>query len=117
INDQLNTSALQDTESLDIFKQKLPAALRLIIIGAEHDAVQLCSFAALSGWEVCVIAADTDPKEISNFPGAKSVINTRAELFDMDLIDDRTAVVLMTHSYSKDLRYLLKLEQGITIPY
>src|SRR5690606_24603158 len=37
INDQLNTSALQDTESLDIFKQKLPAALRLIIIGAEHD--------------------------------------------------------------------------------
>lgn len=117
INDQFNTSSDSNSDDLDVFQQNLPAALRLVIIGAEHDAVQLCKFATLSGWEVCVIATDSDPKEISNFPGAKAVINTRAELFDMDLIDDRTAVMLMTHSYSKDLKYLLRLEQGITIPY
>lgn len=117
IGDQLNTATPQNMDGLEIFKQNLPAALRLIIIGAEHDAVQLCSFAALSGWEVCVIATDSDPKELVNFPGAKSVINTRAELFDMNLIDDRTAVMLMTHSYSKDLKYLLRLEQATTISY
>src|SRR5690606_28725281 len=117
IGDQLNTATPQNMDGLEIFKQNLPPALRLIIIGAEHDAVQLCSFATLSGWEVCVIATDADPKELSNFPGAKAVINTRAELFDMSLIDDRTAIMLMTHSYSKDLQYLLSLEQGMIIPY
>ena len=93
INDQFNTSSDSNSDDLDVFQQNLPAALRLVIIGAEHDTVQLCKFATLSGWEVCVIATDSDPKEISNFPGAKAVINTRAELFDMDLIDDRTAVM------------------------
>jgi len=117
INHDIHNSSIKQPKSLDVFQENLPPALKLIIIGAEHDAVQLCSFATLSGWDVSVIATDSDPKEISNFPGAKAVINTRAELFDMDLIDDRTAVMMMTHSYSKDLKYLLRLEQGVTIPY
>lgn len=99
-----------------VFEHYIPPALKLIIIGAEHDAVQLCNFASLSGWEVCVIATDSDPKELKNFPGAKSIINTRPELFDSSIIDDRSALMLMTHSYSKDLQYLLKLE-GQVIPY
>ncbi|WP_417363120.1 XdhC family protein [Galbibacter sp.] len=117
MNSGMNTPDALRLEALEVFHEDLPPALNLVIIGAEHDAVQLCSFAALSGWDVCVIATDSDPKEISNFPGAKTVINTRAELFEMDLIDDRTAVMLMTHSYSKDFKYLLRLEQGIVIPY
>lgn len=117
INSDMKNPTIEELGALAIFEESLPPALRLIIIGAEHDAVQLCSFAALSGWEVCVISTDADPKELSNFPGAKTVINTRAELFDMGLIDDRTAIMLMTHSYSKDLQYLLRLEQGMIIPY
>lgn len=117
INSAMMNPTDEKLEALEVFQQDLPPALKLVIIGSEHDAVQLCSFAALSGWDVCVIATDSDPKEISNFPGAKAVINTRAELFDMDLIDQRTAVMLMTHSYSKDLKYLLRLEQGVIIPY
>lgn len=117
INSEMKRPSIEGLKTLDVFTENLPPALKLIIIGSEHDAVQLCSFATLSGWEVCVVATDSDPKEISNFPGAKAVINTRAELFDMSLIDQRTAIMLMTHSYSKDLQYLLKLERGMIIPY
>lgn len=99
-----------------VFEQRLYPALKLVIIGAEHDAVQLCNFASLSGWEVCVIATDSDPKQLENFPGAKAIINTRPELFDTNIIDDRTALMLMTHSYSKDFQYLLKLET-LELPY
>ena len=33
----------------------MPPCFKLIIIGAEHDAVQLCKYAALTGWEVHVV--------------------------------------------------------------
>ena len=42
--------------SLSLFEQELPPCFKLLIIGAENDAVQLCKYASLTGWEVTVIA-------------------------------------------------------------
>ncbi|MDG3584034.1 XdhC family protein [Galbibacter pacificus] len=95
--------------SLDVFVQTLKPSLKLLVIGAEHDAVQLCAMASSCGWEITIVAPETDPKTLENFPGAKAIVNTRPEIFDPAIIDNQTAVVLMTHSYSKDLQYLLKL--------
>jgi xanthine/CO dehydrogenase XdhC/CoxF family maturation factor len=93
----------------NIFKQALQPRFRLLIIGGEHDAVKLCSSASLLGWEVDVITSEKDPKLISDFPGANSVIGISPELAELT-IDTNTAVVLMNHNYVKDLKYLLKLE-------
>ena len=44
---------------------------KLFIIGAEHDAVQLSTFAALTGWDVTVVAAPSEEKTLDDFPGAQ----------------------------------------------
>jgi len=97
-------------ESLEVFNQKLQPCFRLLIIGGEHDAVKLCKAASLLGWEVDVITSAKDPKELSDFPDAKSVIGASPELVDLS-IDNDTAVVLMNHNYVQDLKYLLKLKE------
>ncbi|RED47385.1 XdhC family protein [Seonamhaeicola aphaedonensis] len=96
---------------IKIFTQILPPCFKLLIIGGEHDAVKLCNMAALLGWEVEVITSMSDPKGLKDFPGAKSVIACTPETFTGKNIDDECAVVLMTHNYAQDLRYLLKLKE------
>ncbi|MEJ1221914.1 XdhC family protein [Sediminicola sp. 1XM1-17] len=95
---------------LQVLKQEMKPCFQLMIIGTEHDAVQLCSMASLAGWEVTVIATPLEEKNIFDFPSAYAFINASPEDLDPDSIDVQTAVVVMTHSYAKDLSYLLKLK-------
>jgi xanthine/CO dehydrogenase XdhC/CoxF family maturation factor len=92
-----------------VFEQKLSPCFKLVLIGAEHDAVQLCSYATLTGWEVTIVASPKEEKTINDFPGAAHFIAAEAE--DLSLtMDKQTAIVLMTHSYAKDLQFLAKLK-------
>lgn len=100
----------QKNEGLKHFSQNLPPCFKLLIIGGEHDAVKLCKMASLLGWEVDVVTSMSDPKELKDFPGAKQVIASTPEVFNTSKIDSECSVVLMTHNYAQDLRYLLKLK-------
>ncbi len=110
---------INDTAELDHqatrFVQELPACYRLMIVGSEHDAVQLCSFASGMGWEVTVIAHPTEEKQITDFPGATDLQGVIAEQLDVSAIDEQTAIVLMTHSYVKDLQFLIALQKSTPI--
>ncbi|MDZ4147165.1 MAG: XdhC family protein [Flavobacteriaceae bacterium] len=99
-------SALTDTE-ISIFENELKPCFRLVIVGSEHDAVELCAAASFLGWEVTVIASLKDPKTIENFPGANALINSNPESLDVSQFDSGSAFVLMTHSYVTDLKFLL----------
>ena len=92
------------------FTQDLDPCFKLVIIGAEHDAVQLCAMAAMMGWEVTVVANPKEQKAKSDFPGAGQFIQTEPEDFALQL-DHKTGVLLMTHSYAKDLHYLSILRE------
>ncbi len=98
-------------KDLNMFEQVLDPCFRLWLIGGEHDAVKLCAMAAQLGWEVNVVTSLKDPKELSNFPGARNVFSESPETIQFDKIDNQTAVVLMTHNYSLDLQYLLTLKE------
>jgi xanthine dehydrogenase accessory factor len=98
------------SENLSVFKQTLPACSKLVIVGAEHDAVQLCKYAALTGWEVTIIAGVKEAKTIDNFSGASEFHAITPEEIDISLIDNQTAIVLMTHSFANDLRFLVALK-------
>ncbi len=89
------------------FVQYFEPCFRLLIIGSEHDAVQLCLFASLLGWEVEILSSSEDPKARSDFPGAQKISDAPIEDFS---IDSQTAVVLMTHNYASDLKFLLSLK-------
>jgi len=104
----INQSFIID-KGCEVFEQILSPCFKLLIIGAEHDAVQLCAYAAMTGWEVTIVVNPKEQKELNDFPGANEFIHTDPELLDLN-IDEQTAVVLMTHSYAKDLQYLISLK-------
>ncbi|MFH6603853.1 XdhC family protein [Maribacter algicola] len=100
----------KENSALQLFKEEMPPLFKLMIIGSEHDAVQLCGYAALTGWEVTIATVASEEKTVSDFPGAVDFISGLPEELDVTAVDDQTAVILMTHSYVKDLKYLLRLK-------
>jgi xanthine/CO dehydrogenase XdhC/CoxF family maturation factor len=99
-----------------IFEQEMKSLFKLLVIGGEHDAVKLCSMAALLGWQVDVITSIKDPKKQQDFPGSHAVSAETPENLSLDNLDVQTAVVLMTHNYAQDLKFLLRL-QHIDVAY
>lgn len=93
------------------FTQILQPAFKLILIGGEHDAVKLCKIAANMGWEVDVITSVKDTKSIADFPGANSIIGQSIETIQFKNIEENTAIVLMNHSFVKDLKCLIQLSK------
>jgi xanthine/CO dehydrogenase XdhC/CoxF family maturation factor len=104
-------SGFRVSSTLESFEYILNPCFKLVIIGTEHDAVKLCAFASLMGWEVTIVAPPAEQKSVSDFKGADQFINTDPEEFQTRAIDSETAVILMTHNFAKDLAYLLALKK------
>lgn len=104
------TGTIEEASKFSVFKQDMPPCFKLVIVGAEHDAVQLCQYAALTGWEVTIVAGVKEHKSIKEFPGAHAFYATTPEALDITSIDSQTAIVLMTHNFAYDLRYLVALK-------
>ena len=97
--------------SLDTFTQKLPPVFKLLIIGTEHDAVQLCTLASFTGWHVEMVASGMEMKSIKEFPGAKAIHHVSPEGINELILDEQTAIVLMSHNFAKDLNFLTNLKE------
>lgn len=96
----------------EVFEQQMDPCFKLVIVGAEHDAVQLCLFASLAGWEVTIVAGASEEKQIKDFPGAENFTAVEPEMLSAEDIDDQTALMIMTHSYVRDLKYLLAVKDA-----
>lgn len=109
----LNPSFQEDTTlEAECFKQSFEPLFRLYIFGAEHDAVKLSQAARLLGWEVTVVASPDEAKSCEYFPGASALITPAYDEINKLNIDEQTAVVLMTHSFNKDVQYLMALKNA-----
>lgn len=104
-----NQSSIVEQHHL-LFKQELPPLFQLLIIGAEHDAVQLCKAASNVGWKVSVMASADEQKTLEYFIGADELLTPLFDCIDTSVIDKQTAIVLMTHSFNKDVQYLAALK-------
>ncbi len=100
----------KEEASLSVFEQEMPPCFKLVIFGAEHDAVQLCQFAAFNGWEVTIVSGPMESKTIANFPGANAFYSVSPDALEMQKIDAETAVVIMTHNFANDLKFLIELK-------
>lgn len=100
-------SPLKPDSASERFEQQMQPCFKLVIVGAEHDAVQLCLLASIAGWEVTIVAAASEEKAITDFPGAENFTAIEPEMLSTENIDAQTAVIIMTHSYVRDLKYLL----------
>ena len=101
-------------ENLECFSQEFTPIFQLYIFGAEHDAVALCKMASQIGWEVHIVAPPGEAKKIDYFMGAKSLITPAFDGIETSGFDENTAVVVMTHSFNKDVRYLMALKRSAT---
>ncbi|WP_044206513.1 XdhC family protein [Flammeovirga sp. OC4] len=97
--------------SFEKYQQTLSPEFQLFIFGAEHDAKALCQFAALTGWNVQIIDTLKGTADVTDFSGAKNLIRLNEDDIHQLCIDEHTAIVVMTHSFVKDLAYLLQLHQ------
>lgn len=92
------------------FVELLKPAVSLLVFGAGNDAIPLVKMAAVMGWHTTVIDGRTNYAVATRFPEAKRVLLAKPEQVLSQLnVDNRTAVVLMTHNYNYDLAMLRQL--------
>lgn len=106
---QERQAALDPTDGVNEFEQRMKPCFKLIIFGAEHDTGQLALMANSLGWEVTVVVSPSSAQTLDDFKGAEKLLKQNAEGINLQGIDKNVAVVLMTHSYAKDLSYLYAL--------
>lgn len=107
--------SFEKTDGYAVFKETKVPCFQLLIVGAEHDAVQLGSYAAMTGWEVTVVSSAAEEKTEDDFPGIKKMLSVEPEMLSANIVDEHTAVILMTHSYVRDLKYLLALKDTLPV--
>lgn len=99
-----------EKENRMCFTQSFPPLFQLYIFGAEHDAAELCKAAYNLGWEITIIADPNESKTLDYFPEAIRLITPTFNSLDTSSIDNQTAIILMTHSFNKDVQYLFALK-------
>jgi xanthine dehydrogenase accessory factor len=107
-------SCLVHLSEADVFIEFVAPPLSLVIFGAGHDAIPLAHIAAQLGWDITVADGRPAYARPERFPGAKRVVTMQGNdpIRDID-IDEHSAVVLMTHNFTMDVRLLpLILDRG-----
>ena len=100
-------SYVADKFQFTAFTEFIPPAISLVIIGAGNDIFPLVNMAAILGWKTTVIDGRPAYAKKERFPASCSVLLAKPEkVIDQVAIDDRTAVLLMTHNYNYDLAML-----------
>lgn len=105
------SKTLSKNDELSVLVEEKQPRFKLMIFGTEHDAVQLCNLAAYNGWEVTVVSGPLESKTIDDFPGATAFFSVSPDALELNSIDHETAIILMSHNYANDLKYLLELKE------
>ena len=100
-----NTSYEPESNNLT-YTKTFQSLNRLFIFGIEHDAEKLSQMASFLGWEVIISGTEHSNINNTDFPYAKSTLNVKPEDIDSNEFCKNTAVIIMSHNYSKDLRFL-----------
>jgi xanthine/CO dehydrogenase XdhC/CoxF family maturation factor len=98
------------TGDCEIFVERVGPPVRLVILGAGHDAIPLATIAKALGWHVTVADARSIYAQPDRFPAADRVVLLPAHgaVESLDL-GPSSVIVLMTHNYGSDARLLRRL--------
>lgn len=98
---------VKEVDGERVFYEPLLSPLRLLVCGAGHDAIPLVRQAAELGWNVVVVDVRRALLTTERFPSARGFASpdpsAAAEALDPD---PRTAVILMSHNYLRDIAHL-----------
>jgi len=105
-----NKSAPQSFESAegrkaDLFIEILPPEIHVVLMGHQYDVYPMSRLFKELGWRVSIVAELI--KVNSLFKGIADEIRAPAEFSEL-IIDDHTAIILMSHDYKTDKKNLPK---------
>ncbi|PWS26021.1 alanine dehydrogenase [Pedobacter yonginense] len=104
-------------KSLSALHDFIEPPIALVIAGAGNDVQPLVEIAAVLGWQITVADGRQTHATVQRFPKADLVLVAKPDaLLNKIEIDNRTALVLMSHNYNYDLAMLDGLLQ-IQTPY
>jgi xanthine dehydrogenase accessory factor len=92
-----------------IFHEPLLPPLRLLVCGAGHDAIPLVRQAVELGWQVTVVDVRRALLTAERFPGAAFASPDPVAAAEALRPDARSAVILMSHNYLRDIAHLRSL--------
>jgi len=101
------TPRVEEVAGARVFYEPLLPPLRLLVCGAGHDAIPLVRHAAELGWRVVVVDVRGALLTHGRFPGAAEFASPDpAAAADALAPDERTAAIVMSHNYLRDIGYL-----------
>ena len=100
----MRATLLHGLEALseEIFVERLSPPQRVFILGAGDDAKPLVSMGSLLGWTMNVLDGRAQLARPERFPEAERVETIHSPTSDLQGVERKDAVVLMTHSYEQD---------------
>ena len=102
--------SIGEEDGARVFHEPIQPPMRLVVCGAGHDAIPLVQQAADLGWRVTVADVRRALLTHERFPDAAEFCDADPERAAEALATDgRTAVMLMSHNYLRDLAYLRSL--------
>jgi xanthine/CO dehydrogenase XdhC/CoxF family maturation factor len=106
-------SRLHDLGSAEVFTEVLMPPPRLILFGANDDAIPICAYASDIGFRVTVVDHRPALLPAERFPGAAARLALRPEEDTGALpLGPRTYAVVKTHSFAQDREWVRKLLDG-----
>lgn len=94
-------------DGVDYLLEVISSPPRLVVCGAGHDAVPLVRLGKELGYEVTVVDDRRAFLTSERFPEADRLVQCApAELAERIDVDDRTAFVVMSHNYPRDVDFL-----------
>jgi len=88
--------------------QTIPPPVRVYIVGSHPDVIPLAALCLQLGWQPVVVVHPS--QDLPIVPPACEVVHQGPEAFGALLVADaRSAAVVMTHNYGRDLAYLASL--------
>ncbi|MCO5947782.1 XdhC family protein [Mucilaginibacter flavidus] len=99
------------------FIELLQPTVSLVIFGAGNDAIPVVQFASVLGWQVTLVDGRANYAVPERFPQVKKIVIAKPDKTLANIVlDDRTAMILMTHNYNYDMAMLRQL-LPLKLPY
>lgn len=102
-----------EDQPISAFFEYIPPPVALVIAGAGNDVFPLVQMGEVLGWDITLIDGRPNYASARRFPDCRLIIAAPESALQDLVIDEQTAVLLMTHNYNYDKALLKAL---ITLP-
>lgn len=114
---QYTSSEKEPVDSpLTAFMEYIAPNMSLVVVGAGNDVFPLVQLAEVLGWRITLVDGRPNYASAQRFPNCQLVVSEPEKALKDISIDDKTAVILMTHNYHYD-KNMLKALSTYSIRY